>query len=85
MRISWKILLPIAVLLLVGVYSYYRIPWVDPPQLTVAALDKTHQVKSYRFRVEARLFDLEREISLSQLEGERSPEGNWHLKGQMTG
>jgi len=85
----WQVLIPLLVIMILGGYwSYYYYMEeirVDPQELFVEALDKTNQAASYRFHVEVYMHSGGTQITLSDLDGERSSDGNLYLKGQMTG
>ncbi|MGB9782935.1 MAG: hypothetical protein ACPLXA_08225 [Moorellaceae bacterium] len=86
---SWKVVLVImGFISIVGVWGYnfyLKEIKIIPEELVVQALDTTNAVTSYRFRLEAYLQTEGGEIEVSRVNGERSPEGDWHLWGRMTG
>lgn len=58
---------------------------MTPEELLVKALDTTHALKSYRFHLEAFLETEGGCIEISRVSGERTPAGDLHLWGKMTG
>lgn len=87
--LRWPVILTLVLVLgLAGYvsYSYYlQEVKVEPGELIVQALDITNQATSYRFHVEASLTSAGNKVELSNLDGERSSDGAFYLKGQMTG
>lgn len=87
--LRWQVIVPLVLVLgLTGYlsYTYYlQEIKVEPEELIVQALDITNQATSYRFHVEAYLTTAGNKVVLSNLDGERSSDGSFYLKGQMTG
>lgn len=87
--LRWPVILSLMFILgLAGFlsYSYYlQEIKVEPEELIVQALDKTNQAASYRFHIEAHLISADNKITLSNLIGERSSDGGFYIKGEMTG
>ncbi|NLW07183.1 MAG: hypothetical protein GX039_04290 [Clostridia bacterium] len=87
--LRWPVILTLALVLGLAGYNFYSYYLqeikVEPGELIIQALDITNQASSYRFHVEASLTSAGNKVILSDLDGMRSSDGSFYLKGQMTG
>lgn len=69
-----------------GGYYYYQTYFkVVPEELLAESLSQTLAAASYRYHIETRINVEGREDLLSRVDGERDPQGNFHIIGEITG
>ncbi|MHB1420891.1 MAG: hypothetical protein ACYCX4_15145, partial [Bacillota bacterium] len=86
MKMNWKLIgavVLVALLLIVGYFSFNRVVKVDPVALTTESLEKTLSSKSYRYLTELKLIREGGEVTLSQIRGEKAGEEDFHITGVM--
>lgn len=62
---------------------YYRANQINPDELMSQALKNTAAANSFRYTLESLLLIENRREVISRVEGEKSEEGNIHIKGEM--
>jgi len=84
---SIKVIILIALVFLViagaGTFVYYHLTKVVPPELLKEALNNTFNAKSYSYRVRSTLYVDGKERLLSDIEGRKDANDNFHIKGTM--
>ena len=66
-----------------GGFVFYENTKVVPDQLLREALENTFNAQSYTFSVKSNLVVDGKQRALSDIEGEKDKEGNYHIKGTM--
>jgi len=61
----------------------YQESRINPQELLTESLEKTATAKSFRYTLESTLEVEGRKEVISKVQGEKSPEGNIHIKGEM--
>lgn len=87
MKRWWLIAALVAVAVLGGIsywlFNIYQQSKINPQELLTEALDRTAAAKSFRYSLESALIVEGRKEEISKVQGEKSPEGNIHIKGEM--
>ncbi len=87
MKRWWLIAALVAVTIIGGLsywfVNYYQQNKVDPQELLTQSLEKTAAAKSFRYSLESVLVVEGRREEISKVQGEKSLEGNIHIKGEM--
>ena len=65
------------------VFNTYQASKINSQELLTEALDRTAAAKSFRYSLESALIVEGRREEISKIQGEKSPEGNIHIKGEM--
>ncbi|MGI6514745.1 MAG: hypothetical protein GX052_08715 [Syntrophomonadaceae bacterium] len=64
-------------------FNNYQQSQIDPRELLTEALDRTGAARSFRYDLESTLLVEGRKEEISRIQGEKSPEGHIHIKGEM--
>jgi hypothetical protein len=87
MKRWWLIAALVAVAVLGGIFYWvfntYQASKINSQELLTEALDRTAAAKSFRYSLESALIVEGRREEISKIQGEKSPEGNIHIKGEM--
>lgn len=87
LKLNWKIViisvLALLLSLLAVLFVLHREPKVVPEELLAESLEKSLGSGSYRYHVKATLFVDDRERQLSDITGEKTKSGDFHIKGSM--
>ena len=88
MKRWWLIAALVAVVMLGAGISYwlfngYQESKINPRELLTESLDRTAAAKSFRYSLESSLVVEGRREEISKVQGEKSPEGNIHIQGEM--
>jgi len=88
MKRWWLITALLLVLIIIGgvsslLFNNYQQSRIDPGELLTEALDRTAAARSFRYNLESTLLVEGRKEEISRIQGEKSPEGHIHIKGEM--